>query len=220
MIKLIVFDLDGTLLDTKPDLTGAMNYALSQLGYEQISAEQTRDYIGNGIKMFAKRAVSHSYETDTDDEIADKAVALFKQYYAGHLVSNTVPYDGISELLYRLKEKGIRLAVLSNKYDDATKYIIDHFFPDTFDRVYGESEACPRKPDPAGFYLICNDLGISPSDAVMVGDSPGDIKVAVASGARHVSVAWGYRSREVLEGAGAYRIASDADGLYDMLIHL
>ena len=217
MIKLAVFDLDGTLLDTKPDLTGAMNYALRQLGYDEITVEQTREYIGNGIKMYAKRAISRSYDTDTDDVAADRAVKYFKKYYAEHLVCETAAYDGIVELLKRLKSDGIRLAVMSNKYDSATKHIINHFFPGTFDSVYGESEACPRKPDPAGFHLICRELGISPADAVMIGDSPGDIKVALNAGAKHLSVTWGYRSKQVLIDAGGVGMAKDADELYTLI---
>ena len=217
MIKLAVFDLDGTLLDTKPDLTGAMNYALRQLGYDEITVEQTREYIGNGIKMFAKRAISKSYETDTDDETADKAVKLFKEYYAKHLVCGTVAYDGITELLKRLKEDGILLAVLSNKYDSATKHIINHFFPGTFDCIYGESDVCGRKPDPSGFYLICNDLNVNPSDAVMIGDSPADIKVALNAGAKHLSVTWGYRAKQTLIDAGGAGFAENADKLYTLI---
>lgn len=220
MVRLAVFDLDGTLLDTKPDLTGAMNYALSRLGYKTITVEQTRQYIGNGIKMFAKRAVSASYETDTDDATAEKAVAFFKEYYAEHLVCETVPYDGIKELLRKLKEKGVRLAVLSNKYDTAAKYIIDYFFPDTFDVVLGEGAQCPRKPDPEGFYAICRELGISPADAVMIGDSPADYKVSKNAGAQSVSVLWGYRSKEKLIEEGAKTLASDASELYSILTRL
>lgn len=217
MIKLCVFDLDGTLLDTVPDLTAAMNYAMEKTGHDPITTEQTRSYIGNGIKNYAKRAVSQSYETDTPDEEAEKAVAFFKEYYKEHLINGTTVYPGIKEMLEKLKNDGMRLAVLSNKYDIAAKYIIDHFFPSVFDCVYGESEVCKRKPDPSGFFMICKDTGCAPEEAVMIGDAPTDVNAAKNAGATPVSVLWGYRSREVLEENGARLFADDAKQLFDII---
>ncbi len=210
MIRSVVFDLDGTLLDTIPDLTAAMNHAMSRVGYPGITLEQARAYIGNGIKMFAKRAISQSYETDTDDIEADRAVAFFKEYYASHLVCRTTPYPGISETLSELKKRGLYLSVLSNKYDSATKHIINTFFPDTFDIVLGESDICKRKPDLSGFMLICEKTGCTPAETVMIGDSATDLAVAVNSGARPISGTWGYRSRKTLEEAGAVTFAENA----------
>ena len=220
MIKLCVFDLDGTLLDTVPDLTEAMNHAMELTGHNRITTGQTREYIGNGIKMYAQRAMSQSCETDTPDEEAETAVKYFKEYYAGHLINGTVPYPGISETLAKLKSKGVRLAVLSNKYDAAAKHIIEHFFPGLFDCVYGESEICKRKPDISGFMLICGDTGCTPAESVMIGDAPTDINVAKNAGAKSVSVCWGYRSREVLEEAGACHFAESADELFDTITSL
>ena len=220
MIKLCVFDLDGTLLDTVPDLTAAMNYAMHKTGHGEITAEDTRAFIGNGIKMYAKRAMSGSCETDTPDSEADVAVKYFKEYYATHLINGTTPYPDITKLLVRLKNDGIRLAVLSNKYDAAAKHIIDHFFPGLFDCIYGESEICKRKPDISGFMLICRDTGCTPAEAVMIGDAPTDLNVAKNAGASSVSVSWGYRSRAVLEEAGAAVFADDADELYDIITSL
>ena len=217
MIKLCVFDLDGTLLDTVPDLTAAMNHAMELTGHGRITTEQTRAYIGNGIKMYAKRAISGSYETDTPDEEADIAVKYFKEYYREHLICGTTPYPGMTNLLTRLKGDGYRLAVLSNKYDAAAKHIINHFFPDTFDCIYGESEICRRKPDPSGFMLICGDTGCAPEEAVMVGDAPTDINVAVNAGAVSLSVLWGYRSRALLEEDGARLFASVAEEVYNII---
>lgn len=220
MIRLAVFDLDGTLLDTVPDLTAAMNYAMEKTGHAQITTEQTRTYIGNGIKMYAKRAISGSYETDTPDDLADTAVKYFKEYYSTHLINGTTPYPKMNELLIRLKSDGVHLAVLSNKYDAAVKHIIEHFFPGVFDFVHGESEICKRKPDISGFMLICGETGCKPEEAVMIGDAPTDINVAKNAGATPVSVCWGYRSRALLEEAGARYFAFDADGLYDIIASL
>ncbi|MBO4422779.1 MAG: HAD-IA family hydrolase [Clostridia bacterium] len=217
MITTAVFDLDGTLLDTVPDLTQAMSHAMVRMGYAPVTADQSRAYIGNGIKMFAKRAISGSYETDTPDDKADEAVKYFKEFYAQHLTDGTRPYPGMAELLRRLKSDGIRAAVLSNKYDAASKYIINCFFPDVFDCVLGESEICPRKPDPAGFLLICKKLGCDPGSAVMIGDSPADVTVAKNAGARSISVCWGYRSEEILKGSGAECFAHTPEELYEVI---
>ena len=217
MIKLCVFDLDGTLLDTVPDLTAAMNHAMERTGHGLITEDQTRAYIGNGIKMYAKRAISGSYETDTADTEADTAVKFFKEYYASHLICGTAPYPGMAKLLKRLKDDGFRLAVLSNKYDAAAKHIINHFFPGMFDCIYGESDICRRKPDPSGFMLICGDTGCKPEEAVMIGDAPTDINVAVNAKAIPLSVLWGYRSRALLEENGARLFASDAEEVYNII---
>jgi phosphoglycolate phosphatase len=217
MIKLCVFDLDGTLLDTVPDLTAAMNSAMDKTGHSRLTTDQTRAYIGNGIKMYAKRAISGSYDTDTPDDEADIAVKYFKDYYSEHLICGTTPYPGITELLVRLKADGLRLAVLSNKYDAAAKHIIDHYFHGLFDCVYGESEICKRKPDISGFTLICGDTGCTPEDAVVIGDAPTDINVAKNAGASSISVSWGYRSREVLKEAGAQVFADTAEEIYEII---
>ena len=147
----------------------------------------------------------------------EAAVRYFKEYYAEHLVCKTTPYPGIKELLLRLKKDGIRLAVLSNKYDAAVKHIINHFFPGIFDCICGESELCKRKPDPSGFMLICADTGCTPEETVMIGDAPTDINVAKNAGAIPVSVLWGYWSRELLEENGARLFAAAADEIYKII---
>ena len=220
MIKLAVFDLDGTLLDTVPDLTAAMNFALRQMNKPEITTEQARAYIGNGIKMFAKRAISNSYDTDTSDEEADEAVGYFKSYYAEHLTDHTAPYAGMAELVKKLKQNGIKTAVFSNKYDAATKHIIEYFFPGLFDVVHGESDTSPRKPDPAGFFEICKETGCEPEDAVMTGDSPADLMAARNAGTRCICVLWGYRSKEKLLEAGADMLAEDSGELYGLIMKL
>ena len=220
MIKLAVFDLDGTLLDTVPDLTAAMNSAMDLMHRPRITVEQGRAYIGNGIKKFAERALRASYECGEPGEEAEEAVRHFKAYYADHLTDHTHPYPGIADQLSRLKAAGIKLAVLSNKYDSATVFIINSFFPGVFDCVFGESEICKRKPDPTGLGLIKEKTGIGYENTVMIGDSVTDVQVADAVGARHVAVEWGYRKRSVLEAGGAAVFASSPDLLYDIITSL
>ena len=206
MIKLAVFDLDGTLLDTVPDLTSAMSSAMVRMGREPITREQTRAYIGNGIRKYAERSLG----TATEDEVT-AAVAYFKEYYAKHLTDGTAPYDGIYDVIRAVKGAGIKCAVLSNKYDAATKYIIEYFFPDTFDFVYGEGGECKRKPDPGCFLMMCEKTGCGTNEAVMIGDSPSDLLVAENAGAKHIIVTWGYRTRELMTERGAEVFAETPD---------
>ena len=206
MIKLAVFDLDGTLLNTIPDLTSAMNSAMARMSRPAITEEQTREYIGNGIRKYAERALGGG----TEEEI-DTAVGYFKEYYAYHLTDGTVPYVGITEAVRKIKDSGIVCAVLSNKYVAATKYIIDVFFPDIFDFVYGEGDECKRKPDPECFLNMCGKVGCSTDEAVMIGDSPSDLLVAENAGAKHIIVTWGYRTRELMAERGA-KVFAEAPG--------
>ena len=213
MIKLAVFDLDGTLLYTIPDLTSAMSSAMVRMGRPPITEDQTKEYIGNGIRKFAERALGGA----AAEEEIDRAVAYFKEYYAEHLTDGTVPYEGIREAVREIKNAGIKCAVLSNKYDSATKYIIDVFFPDTFDFVYGEGEFCKRKPDPECFLRMCSDLGIESEEAVMIGDSPADLLVSENSGAKHIIVTWGYRTRELMTERGATVFADSPSELLTII---
>ena len=220
MIKLAVFDLDGTLLDTVPDLTSAMNDAMRRMGAAPITVAQAREYIGNGIKKFANRALCGRYDCPDMPEESERAVKYFKEYYAAHLTDSTRPYDGIYEMLSALRGRGVRLAVMSNKYDSATKYIINSFFPGVFDPVYGECDVCKRKPDPSGYLMICGVCGVTPSCSVMIGDSVTDLQVALNAGAHPIAVEWGYRSRQTLEAAGARVFASEPDELLRLILSL
>lgn len=216
MIKLAVFDLDGTLLDTVPDLTSAMSSAMIRMGRPAISREQTRAYIGNGIRKYAERSLGAGA---SEDDITE-AVAYFKEYYSEHLTDNTEPYDGIYDVIRSVKNAGLKCAVLSNKYDAATNYIINAFFPDVFDYVLGEGENCKRKPDPQGFTHLCELCGCECGQAVMIGDSASDLDVAANTGAAHIIVTWGYRTRETMEARGAKVFAETPEELSKLILSL
>ena len=216
MIKLAVFDLDGTLLNTVPDLTSAMSCAMARMGKPPITPEQTRRYIGNGIRKYAERALGGDVSEDTVTE----AVGYFKEYYADHLTDGTVPYDGIYDVLRAVKKAGVKCAVLSNKYDAATKHIINVFFPTVFDLVYGEGEECKRKPDPGCFLKMCSLCGCEADEAVMIGDSASDLAVAENAGAKHIIVTWGYRTREAMEARGAKVFAETPEELTKIMTML
>lgn len=216
MIKLAVFDLDGTLLNTIPDLTSAMSSAMARMGRPPVTPEQTREYIGNGIRKYAERSLGG---TVTEDEVTE-AVAYFKEYYADHLTDGTVPYDGIREVVRAVKDAGIKCAVLSNKYDAATKHIINAFFPGDFDFVFGEGEECKRKPDPECFIRLCGFCGCRRDEAVMIGDSTSDLSVAENAGAKHIIVTWGYRTRQTMEEHGAKIFADTPEMLLKTIFSL
>ncbi len=210
-IKAVIFDLDGTLLYTAEDLCDSVNFALENKGLTPITVEQCISYVGNGVRNLIQTASGV-----TDGGETDKMLSDFKSYYKEHMDNKTVPYDGICTMIKVLDRLGIRVAVLSNKYDEATKRLCKKLLPETLSLVYGESEEIPRKPDPTGVKKIMNELGVSPEQTLYVGDSGGDMTTAINAGVHPVGVSWGYRSVDVLNAAGAELIA---DAPIDILLY-
>jgi len=198
MIQAVLFDLDGTLTNTIDDIATAMNRALRLHG---LPGWETKEYcylVGNGAKILAQRAVR-----DRQD-LADAVQAEYQAYYEKHTQVKTQPYDGIPELLHALAERGLKLAVLSNKPDADTKNVISHFFPDVpFSVVRGQVEGVPVKPDPTGVEQILSQLGAEKAETLFVGDSAVDIHTAHNAGLRACGVTWGFRGRGELADAGA-----------------
>ena len=191
----ILFDLDGTLLDTMDDLADAANATLVHFGYPRRSTEEVRSFIGNG----AERLMRLSFPETADDQLIDQALAFFKTYYAAHSRGKTKPYDGIPEALTEIK-KAFPVAVVSNKPDIATKPLCrDYFGADIF--AIGESSACPRKPAPDMVYQAMKAVGAD--HCIYVGDSEVDVMTARNAGVPCLSVLWGFRSKADLEAAGA-----------------
>lgn len=195
----VIFDLDGTLLNTLGDLRAATNHALEVRGLPPHSMEEIRQFIGNGIRLLICRAMP---EGTTEAEI-DAALDDFKAYYAAHIHDRTVPYDGIPQLLTALKKRGIQVAVLSNKIDSASQQLIEYFFPGKTDVVFGEHVGVPRKPDPTSCRMVMQQLGVQPEQVLYVGDSGTDMQTAKNAGLYAVGVTWGFRSKEVLLKYGA-----------------
>lgn len=201
-IKCAVFDLDGTLLNTIKTINYYLNQALDKNGLGLIGEDDCREFVGCGAVKLIERALDHLG--------ADKGRyfdAVFTDYnalYDADPYYLTDPYDGIDELLTELKQRGILLAVLSNKPDFATRSAVGRFFPEAFDICYGAREGIPLKPNPEALLSILSDLGVSNSEAAYIGDSEPDIKTAEnANVALSVSVSWGFRSAERLSFAGA-----------------
>lgn len=212
----IIFDLDGTLLDTSNDLGNAVNYALEKNGFDSISLFEAVQFTGSGMKNLMERAILRSSGTTLSEDEFARVFEDFRSYYALHANDNTVPYKGIPELLNKLRADKIPLAVLSNKKHEATSAIIRHHFPDTFDVVLGEGGDVVKKPDTSGFSKILRELDISDPETVLyVGDSEIDVMTVKNARCRGVFVSWGFRTKEQLINAGADIILDSVASLED-----
>lgn len=197
--KLMVFDMDGTILDTLEDLTDAMNYTLRSCGYPERTIAEVRTFVGNGIYKLVERAAPAG---STSAEW-DRLYRIFMPYYQAHCYDKTRPYAGIPELMARLRESGALIAVVTNKADAAAQELCERFFPGLVDRAVGERPGQRKKPAPDAVFTVLESLHIAPGDAVYIGDSEVDLETAVNSGLDHIIVTWGFRDREFLETRGA-----------------
>lgn len=202
--ELVIFDLDGTLLDTIGDLAAACNVVLERRGLPQHSYEQYCHFVGNGIMRLVERALPEELRTP---EYVAEVRADFIEYYTAHIDILTKPYDGIAELVAELARRGVRMAVASNKFQAGTEKLIGRFFPGvTFDAVFGQRPGVPLKPDPAVVREILALTGAASERVLYVGDSGVDMETAAAAGVRSAGVTWGFRDRAELESAGARHI--------------
>jgi phosphoglycolate phosphatase len=195
--KLFIFDLDGTLLNTIYDLAHAVNYALHESGFPVHGVEKYKFFVGNGITKLFERALP---ENEKNDENIHLIREHFIFYYERHSADFTEPYDGIRELLAGLQAKGLKMAVASNKYHQATEELIGRFFPDIhFVAVLGQREGIPVKPHPAIVFEILQKAKISTKETLYIGDSGIDMQTALNARIDSVGVTWGFRPREELE---------------------
>lgn len=209
--SLVIFDLDGTLLDTIGDLAEAANHMLSLRGLATHDDATYRTFVGNGILRLVERALPEELRTP---EVVAAARADFLSYYLDHIDLRTAPYAGIPELLASLQARGVRLAVASNKFQAGTEKLILSFFPAIhFEAIYGQRPEVPLKPDPAVVEEILATTGTPREEVLYVGDSGVDMQTAHAAGLRAIGVSWGFRSREELLTAGADRIIDCAEEL-------
>lgn len=199
-IETYIFDLDGTLLDTLKDLASSTNYALRQYGMPEHSIDDVRYFVGNGVRKLIERAVPEGTKNPEFENVYE----TFRKHYMLHSLDTTLPYDGISETLRELKQRGCKLAVVSNKMMAATKELVDHFFPE-IDVAIGENEAggIRKKPAPDTVEEALRQLGATKESAVYVGDSDVDIQTAQNVGIPCISVLWGFRDKQFLLAHGA-----------------
>lgn len=196
-----IFDLDGTLVDSLPDIAEALNECLELLGLEARPVDQYRYMVGEGVPMLCQRALG-----ETHPHMAARLTELARARYRVRPLRYTKPYPGVSEMLHRLRTQGVKCAVLSNKPHELTVRVVRTFWPDEFDCIQGYVEDDRRKPNPFYLLRICEHLGVRPADTWVVGDTPTDVWTAARGGAVSVGITWGFRTRADLEAAGADRI--------------
>ena len=203
MIKAVLFDLDGTLVNSLFDLGASTNYALEKMGFPTHETEKFKIFVGDGMAKLIERALP---ENKRDGETINTTLQIFMEHYRAHYVDKTVSYDGILELLDRLT--GVKKAVISNKADEMVTPLTKKLLGDRFDIVCGKREGYPTKPDPTLTLEIIEKLGVKPKECIFVGDSGMDLAVAKNSGCVAVGVLWGFRGKEELLANGADYIVS------------
>lgn len=214
MKKLVIFDLDGTLLDTISDLAAAANHALQKAGFPVYDTETIRTFVGNGISKLLERALPEGARTA---ENVERLRTDFVPYYDAHNAEQSKPYPGVAALLLRLQERGMMLAVASNKYQAATEKLVAHYFPAIrFVKVMGQREGVPVKPDPTIVFDIMEAAGLGKEDVLYVGDSGVDMQTAHNAGVDAVAVSWGFRPRTELEAFRPLAIIDRAEELADL----
>ena len=209
--KGIIFDLDGTLIDTLEDLAASVNKALKLRGFPELPAEEYRGKVGWGFNQMALLALP---EDKRNKETADLVALDAVKFYEETPLLYSRPYPGINELLSTLKQRKIRMSILTNKPNHAAQMVISGLFPkDLFERVNGHIVGNPRKPDPASVWELLVELDLTPASVIFVGDSEVDMETAVTSGCYALGVSWGYRSRDTIEKAGAKKIIDKPEEL-------
>ena len=209
----VLFDFDGTLLNTVQDLANAVNYAIAKHGHPTHSVPAITRMIGNGVNMLVARALPQGFDTpDYEDIMTD-----FRTHYAAHSSDNTGVYEGIDALLTELKARGVKMAIATNKYQLAAEELRKQFFADTIDIIVGDFEGRARKPAADIALVALEQLGVGRDGAVYVGDTEVDMQTADAAGLPCICVSWGYRSREELVALGAETIADTPAQLLELL---
>lgn len=209
----VLFDLDGTLLDTLEDILNAANHVIGELGYPPRTLAEMRGFVGNGAEMQIRRSLG----AGVDEETVQRALAAYKPYYAAHAQERTRAYAGIPALLAALRAEGWRIAIVSNKPDEAVKPLAEKYFAGLCDLALGETAVRRRKPASDMVDDALALLGAARERTVYVGDSEVDIETARNAGMACISVCWGFRDREQLIAAGATEIAATADELRALL---
>ena len=212
-ITTIVFDMDGTVLNTLDDLTVSMNYVLEKFGYPGHTVEEYRLFFGNGVKEALRLALPE----DVPSEIIDDMLPIYKEHYDAHCLDKTRPYDGVVEVMKELKQKGYKLAIVSNKIDSAVKELNQRFFADAVGIAIGEKPGVNRKPAPDMVEAALKELGSTKEEAVYVGDSEVDFMTAKNSKLPCISVLWGFRDKEYLIEQGAYCFAENPEDIISIL---
>lgn len=213
--KYVIFDLDGTLLDTLDDLADSVNATLTEYSFDTVNREHVRRSIGNGVGLLMKRSLPNG----TSDELCEECTDFFRRHYAENCENKTRPYDGIPKLLLKLRQNGIGTAVVSNKFDGAVKRLCKKYFDGLIELAIGERDGVARKPSPDSVFAAVSELGgdIARDRILYVGDSDVDVLTAKHAGVDCAAVTWGFRDRDVLLNAGATLLADDCAQLENII---
>lgn len=211
---MVIFDLDGTLLDTLDDLCNSVNYSLRTNNFPERSLAEVRTFVGNGIRLLIERSVPEG----TSKELIDKTFECFKTYYAVHCNDKTKTYPSVMDMLKELKKNGYKIAVLSNKAQYAVTKLCDIYFNNLLDDAVGARENVAKKPSPDALYICAENNNINLNNVIYVGDSDVDVATANNAGVKGIAVTWGFRSRELLIKCGAENLADNTDELLQILL--
>lgn len=212
--KLVIFDLDGTLLNTLDDLHNSVAFALTSNGLAPRTKAEVRSFLGNGMKNLIHRSVPLGTNSETERAVYDS----FRSHYKDHCADLTAPYPGIPEAMAKIRDTGIHVAVLSNKADPESVRLCNLYIPGLFDSAAGEREGIPRKPSPEGVLALMKNAGAAPDEALYVGDSEVDIETARNAGVDCLSVNWGFRDTDQLLASGATKVVSTAEEMADAIL--
>ena len=211
--KYVLFDMDGTVLDTLTDLTNAVNYSLEKFSLPVRSRQEIRSFLGDGARQLIERSVP----ADCDKELTEQVLTFYNDWYGGHCLIETAPYPGTVELMEKLRHEGCKLAIVSNKPHGAVTDLADSFFPGLLETAVGESETVRRKPCPDAVLAAMELMGADKEHSLYVGDSEPDILTARNAGIDCASVTWGFRDREQLVSFGAELLVDSMEELYDVI---
>ncbi len=212
--KAVLFDMDGTVLDTLDDLADSVNRSLREFGLPEVSRFQVGQSLGNG----AKYLIRHCLPEGSDEALCEQVLAFYKPWYDAHCRIKTKPYDGILQLMETLRADGVSQAIISNKPDSAVQELAEAFFPGLMDVVIGESPAVKRKPSPDTVLAAASQMGLMASDCVYIGDTEVDLETARNAGMDCIPVSWGFRTEEQLCAAGAEEIIRSPEELKKKLL--
>lgn len=213
--RLLIWDLDGTLLDTLEDLASSMNRVLQRMGFPIHPAREYRYFVGDGMEVLARRVLPEDRQTERDIQLCKKAML---QEYSTSWKEKTKPYPGIMDLLEDLTASGVQMAVFSNKPHSFTTQMVEYFFPgDLFTPVLGVGGEIPKKPNPFGVQKILHRLQVRPEEAIFIGDTRTDMETAVNAGLCPIGVLWGFREEKELLEFGAYSLLQHPRGLLPLL---
>ncbi|MDK2868224.1 MAG: phosphoglycolate phosphatase [Clostridiales bacterium] len=212
-INTVIFDLDGTLLNTLEDLADSVNAALTAEGFPVRTLEEIRTFVGNGAERLIRRSVGGN----ADEMTVQKVLGVYKAHYDRNCQNKTALYPGISELLERLKAEGYKMAIVTNKHQEAVKPLYEAYFEELIDVAIGQQEAYRKKPDPDAVFLAVQALDADRERAVYIGDSEVDLETANRASLPCFLVTWGFRDRSALEAAGGTHFADSPETLFDLL---